>query len=202
MRICEICGRTEEETRVIKSKTKTLCRKHYLQLRRHGECLEKTIADRNDYVIHEDYAEIILRNRQCKEVGRALIDLEDVEKCKPISWSLAEYKNLSYANGWINHKGNRKKVRLHRYILEAVDSDLVVDHNYIRDGLINFKSNLRLCTQSENCRNQGLHRKGILKTPSGKFSASITVNYKAIFLGTFPTHEEALKARLDFEKTL
>lgn len=33
---------------------------------------------RNKYVVYEDYAEIILENKDKKEVGRAKVDLEDL----------------------------------------------------------------------------------------------------------------------------
>lgn len=49
-------------------------------------------------------------------------------------------------------------------------------------------------------RNQSSDRKGIWKTPNGRYRASITVNYKTVYLGTFDTYEEALKVRLQAEK--
>ena len=55
---CEFCGKSEEDTRIIKSKFGTLCRKHYLQMYKHGE-IKRTKYDPNEIIVHEDYAEII-----------------------------------------------------------------------------------------------------------------------------------------------
>ena len=40
---CEYCGKSENETRIIKSKFGILCRKHYLQMYKHGKIMDKTI---------------------------------------------------------------------------------------------------------------------------------------------------------------
>lgn len=34
------------------------CRKHYIQITRHGAIRDRTIYDANEYVIHEDYVEV------------------------------------------------------------------------------------------------------------------------------------------------
>ena len=50
---CEFCGKSEEDTRIIKSKFGTLCRKHYLQMYKHGE-IKRTIYDNNRYEFNDN----------------------------------------------------------------------------------------------------------------------------------------------------
>ena len=52
MKTCCICGKTETETRIIGS----YCRKHYLQIYRHGKILDRTIYDKNKIDVINDIA--------------------------------------------------------------------------------------------------------------------------------------------------
>jgi hypothetical protein len=76
----------------------------------------------------------------------ALIDSADL----PIVEKLAWYYNPSgYAD---THLSRKKHVSMHRMILSATDNQSVdhIDH----DGLNNRRSNIRLCTQSQNSMNR------------------------------------------------
>ena len=59
---------------------KGYCNKHYLQERQHGAILERTTFDKNDFVMHDDYAELKLYNIDSKCICRTLIDLSCVER--------------------------------------------------------------------------------------------------------------------------
>jgi len=61
-----------------------LCRKHISQYARHGKFLNKTIYDKNDYILHSDYAEIVLLDKNGNLVDTCLIDIDDVDSCKKI----------------------------------------------------------------------------------------------------------------------
>ena len=65
-----------------------LCPKHVTQMYRYNEFIDNTIYDANEIIILDDRAEIVLRNKKCEEVGRAIIDLEDVKKCRGYKWHL------------------------------------------------------------------------------------------------------------------
>ena len=54
------------------------CNKHYMQIKRHGEIRNVTTKTPNEIVKYDDYAEIILRDKNCLEVGRAIIDLNTI----------------------------------------------------------------------------------------------------------------------------
>lgn len=195
--ICEVCGRSNNECRIRTIKGMNLCPKHVTQLYRNGRFLDKTIYDQNDYVIHKDYAEIILRNKSAEEVGRAIIDLDDVERCKQYKWHARNGKNTLYVVATIDEK---TKIHLHRFII-GYDGDDDVDHED-RNGLNNRKENLRVLSHSDNLRNQSPARKGIKRVPSGKYQVVITKNYIGKYLGTFDTYEEALEARLQAERNI
>lgn len=98
---------------------------------------------------------------------------------------------------------------LHRFIINAPFGKFVdhIDGN----GLNNQKTNLRLCTNSQNMMNQKMHKdnrsgyKGVrFHKSSKKWQARICINYKDIFLGGFKTailaHEAYKKAVLKYHK--
>jgi hypothetical protein len=68
--------------------------------------------------------------------------------------------------------------------------------------LDNRKSNLRFCTRNENNQNRskftkGSKYKGVYKTTSGKWQASIKSKGKNFYLGSFETQIDAAKAYND-----
>lgn len=187
MNVCEICGSTEEDTRIIG----TLCRKHYLQKYRHGNIIERTIFDKNDYELDGDVVIMTLFNKRCEVTGFTKFDTSDYDRVKNIKW----YKRQKYVMGSVDGR----KVFLHRFIMNT-PNDMFTDH-INGDVLDNRKCNLRVCTKAENTRNRAnrLRVAGVSLVPSGRYSAVITVQYKVIYLGTFDTEDEAIQARIDAE---
>lgn len=173
-----------------------LCPRHVTQLYRHGGFLDKTIYDKNDYIIFDDYSEIIINDKNCKEIGRAIIDTDDLQRCLERKWHIKRSKNTNYVMTNINGK----QTFLHRFILNYY-GDKDIDH-INRNGMDNRKNNLRIIEHSDNIRNQSIDRKGIKRVPSGKYQVTITKNYKTHYLGTFETYELALDARTNAEKEL
>ena len=187
MRICAACGVTSE-TKIIKYVSQAggyYCMKHKAQIYRYGHVLDnekRTTADPNEIVVHENYAEIIIRNNTQKIVASALIDIEDIEKCSGIKWYLDD---KGYVEG-------PKKLKIHRYILNY-DGDLVIDH-INRNKLDNRKQNLRIVSVSENNQNNG--KQGIsLQQKTGKWKAEFQKYGKSFYIGSFETKEEAIDAR-------
>ena len=62
----------------------------------HGE-IKRTIYDRNEIILHEKYAEIILRDKYQNIVGKTIIDIEDVDKVKDLKWHIKTSRNTNYA---------------------------------------------------------------------------------------------------------
>lgn len=177
-----------------KHKAKGYCGKHYYQFKKYGEVLERTKYDPNKIVLYDEYAEIIIYNKDCEEVARTLIDIEDVDKIKNYKWCLSH----GYA---YNIKSD---IRLHRLIMNCTD-DKVVDH-INRDRLDNRKSNLRICSQQQNSINRGIQSNnnsgvvGVYWAKSrNKWCAQIMLNKKNIFLGYYEDMNDAIQARKQAE---
>ena len=133
----------------------------------------------------------------------ALVDDEDYEEVSAYNW-YAHYCPFGggtwYAYYGGTSHGERIRLKMHRMIMNAPDDTLIdhVDH----DGLNNQKSNLRLCSKTEN----GQNRKGpTITNPTGyrgvsvrqhtkRFMARICVNGKSIYLGYYNTPSEAHSA--------
>jgi ribosomal protein S27AE len=186
---CVICGDTKNMTSYDGI---PYCGRHYMQLRLKGGFF-KTYLDKNDIEIHKSYAEIILRNEQWEEVGRALIDLEDVEKVKDIYWGLSDY-NYAYS----------KYGFLHNFILGIDTSNHLIevaDHKS-RNRLDCRKNNLHIVSRQQNSINKGIQSNntsgyvGVTwNKRAKKYRAYITINRKQISLGYFISFEDAVEAR-------
>ena len=82
--MCKICSVEGCDKQVI---AKGYCSRHYNQIRKYGKILENTSADPNIIKKVGDYAEMYLYNVKHELVGKALIDLDDIERVKQYRWS-------------------------------------------------------------------------------------------------------------------
>ena len=189
MKICKVEGCSNKHL------AKGYCAKHYRQMRVYGKITSvgRTIYDPNEIIIHDDYAELLLYNRKCEEIGRSILDLDDVDKIKEYKWRLI-------SSGYVTTEINKKIILLHRLITNCPDN-MCVDH-IDRNPLNNRKNNLRICTPQENNFNKGL----IKTNTSGatgvswcnresKWRARIQINSKEIHLGMFENKKDAIEAR-------
>lgn len=147
----------------------------------------------NKYIFKDDYVEIITRNGDT-----ILIDFEDFEKCKTISWCV---DSRGYANGGNKSVGN---VRLHRFIMNP--GELHVDH-INRNKLDNRRKNLRIVTNRQNHFNRPLNANnssghiGVYwNKDCSKWCSQITVRRKTISGGLFENIEDAIRKREEMEK--
>ncbi len=158
--------------------------------------LERTIYDKNKFVMNGTTTDICLYDKNGNISGYAKIDTEDVERCQEYKWYLSKSSTTNYVRTSICGK----KVTLHSFIMNNF-SKLMIDH-IDGDGTNNTKANLRLCTNQENSRNRhSISTVGVNFEPDrNKWCASITVAYKRKFLGRFKNYEDAVCARLAAEK--
>lgn len=126
----------------------------------------------------------------------ALVDDEDFDSVNQYKWSATKLGNNFYAmrGQWVDGKYTTKY--MHSMILDGKEIDHI-DHN----GLNNQKSNLRLCTRSENSMNKTKRRgvssiyKGVsFFKKGGKWMAQITSAGKSIYLGYFVCEIDAARA--------
>lgn len=129
-------------------------------------------------------------------------DLEDYDKIKNYCWNKDKHGYLVAPN-----KNNySKNLVMHRIIMNCND-DMVVDHikHKIYD---NRKSQLRICTNSQNNMNHVIRKDnssgitGVYYDKRSKrwYSQIKIKNKKRITLGYFSLKEEAIKARKDAEE--
>lgn len=150
------------------------------------------MKSKNKIILHDDYAEVVLYNKYKEEIGRAIIDLEDVDKIKNYKWHIAE----GYAN-------NKSTGKMHRFIIDC-PKGMVVDH-INGNTLDNRKCNLRICTIAENSRNRNKYKKNassIYKGVSydkkkGKWRAIIQINKKSKHIGYY---DSELEASIQYDK--
>ncbi len=126
----------------------------------------------------------------------ALVNDEDFALVSQWKWSASLNDGRWYARRGPTADNPHKY--LHRFITQAPRGSLV-DH-ISGDGLDNRRSNLRLCTQSQNLANMRLPRKntsgfkGVSYQPERKkWAAKVTIARKQIALGRFETKEEAAR---------
>ena len=175
-----------------------LCSKHYTQLRRYGKIFKYSYKDKVNHIeIVDNHAEIFLINRNNEICGKALIDIEDIDKVKNIKW----HKSDLQRNTYYCMSNNKTFRRLHRLILNITDSNIIVDH-INHNGLDNRKENLRICNNQNNIRNCIVPKnntsgyKGVyFAKDKNKWTAQITINNKTKYIGRYDTIEEAIEAR-------
>jgi len=129
----------------------------------------------------------------------------DVLVDKEYEWLLNKYSWYIHTRGYVcatEYLGQyrRKDLKLHRLIMSAQPGQ-IIDHinGNKRD---NRKSNLRFCTQAENCRNNQNVRKNKTSKykgvswcePRKAWLAQIQLNKKKTMIGLYKTQEEAAKA--------
>lgn len=124
------------------------------------------------------------------------VDDDDYEKFAIHRWYADDSRKSEIRAVRSVNIGNKKikRVTLSREIMGATEG-VVVDH-INRDSLDNRKSNLRICTQGENCRNRSKQKHGISKykgvsVAEKKWKAMITFQGKQIYLGTFSNEKDA-----------
>lgn len=134
----------------------------------------------------------------------ALIDDEDTDLCEYVWRANKSRDGIIYVQrDTRDASGKRKTSTIHRVIAarmigrELIKGE-VVDH-INGNGLDNRRSNLRICTHAENCRNRRKIKgktlyKGVRNNRGSKINpyvSTISVGKHQVYLGTFATPEDA-----------
>jgi len=129
----------------------------------------------------------------------ALVDDEDFDELNQWKWYADEIGGVMYVKR--RRYPDRKMLYMHREILKAGDN--LVDHKD-HNGLNNQRSNLRICSSSQNQWNKRSKRNGTSKyigvsydISRGKWTARCCINYKNHNIGRFDTE---VKAALAYNK--
>lgn len=124
----------------------------------------------------------------------AIVDDEDYPALIQYRWYALEGEYTVYA---IRFEG-RKAIRMHRQIMGFPNRKHDVDHQD-HCGLHNWRSNLRVCTKHQNHGNTKMINskrlfKGVRHASAHSWQAGIRHRKQNIYLGSFPTPEEAARA--------
>src|ERR1035437_424085 len=164
---------------------KGMCCKHYQQMRLYGK-VYRSAEDPNEVEFHSDHAHISLYDKQGVEIAKAKIDLEDVERVITYKWYFHERYAANTALG-----------RLHHFIMNDKSQYDHINTN----TLDNRKDNLRLSTQTQNCRNRNKPSnntsgaKGVIWSKRHNYYiTNIGVDYKTVLVGNYTCLIEAAEA--------
>ncbi len=196
-KICEFCGTTGGKM-ITTYGGITYCQRHYKQQYRGG--IRKTRNDPNEIILHPDYAEIRLCDENGNYIDSAKVSLHRVPEVRGYRWYL---NDDDPTNRYVVSTPGSKKIYLHKLLLSAPEG-YEVDHRN-QDKLDCRDSNLRVATPTNNRHNRKERAdnpsgfRGVRKTQSGKWSATIKCDHVKYYLGLFKTKEEAIEARIDKE---
>lgn len=159
----------------------------------HKETLGKSSLKENVFVEENDFMIGITPSGE-----KFYFDPDDFENIKGYCWNVNKQGYVVARDRTGKHS---KCLLLHRVVMRVSQKDLVVDH-INHNTLDNRKSNLRVCTRSQNMMNTNPSTrsatgvKGVTwDNDRQKWSASIGINNKNIYLGRFDTFEQAISAR-------
>lgn len=134
----------------------------------------------------------------------AMVDDGDYDELIKYKWYVIIRNHTMYVGRTYGNRKSQKSIRMHRQIMKLTDNILTVDH-IDHNGLNNQRSNLRICTISQNNMNRisrigassqfvGVHKNNELKGIT-RWVSRIQINRKTISLGCFLTEYEAALAR-------
>ena len=129
----------------------------------------------------------------------AIVDDEDYDKINSFKWHSHRMKNTNryYAGHFFKINGKYKYYHMHKFIMDSIGIDNIIDH-IDGNGLNNQKSNLRICSFSDNIKNQKKRinskskYKGVYHIKkSGMYRARIQADGKRLHLGCFVNEIDA-----------
>jgi len=131
----------------------------------------------------------------------AIVDAEDYDFLMQWKW----YADKNGRTFYVKRKRRKadapgaNTILMHRVIAERMGLEIEgqsIDH-IKRNGLDNRRSNLRVVTHFENHQNKNLGKSGIrgVRKYYNKWRAEICFENKMVYLGSFKSKEDAIKAR-------
>lgn len=193
-RICSVC-KSDDRVIYYPKYQKMFCRRHYDHMYIYGKILTRTVFDRNEIIILDDIAEVVIYNGRNEEINRVLIDTYKIDTIKDYKWSI---------NSWdyACTKINGESFSMQDMIYGSVKRGEIVDH-IDRNRIDNRMRNLRISNKSTNSMNTGLrvsNSSGVTGVSymedKNKWRSYISYEKKRYELGWFEVFEDAVRARL------
>jgi hypothetical protein len=160
---------------------------------------------KNEIIVYKNYAEVVLRNKDKVETGRALINVEDIDLIKDFKWYLSKD---GYAVSTDKNKTlGTSYITMHGIIMNCIKGFKITPDHDNKNRLDNRRNNLRLSTRSEQQMNHNKNIKntsGIIGVNWDKFYSRwlvrISINKKSKNIGYFDDLQDAIITRLKAEK--
>lgn len=128
-----------------------------------------------------EHAKIPLSGKNGKD-KYMLVDVEDVPVIAKYKWHLSD-------TGYALNRSNHTNIRAHRLIMQTPQG---MDTDHINgDKLDNRKSNLRICTRSDNLHNK-ISTGAWLDKRRGTWQVEIRIDGRKEYLGAYKTKQEAM----------
>ena len=189
-----------------------VCKKHYYEryykrgFFRDFSNGKKNPRDPNEFIVEGDICKIILYDKFSNPIGEAIIDTEDMERCKKYKWC-AEGRHSE--NTYVM---NAEVGKLHHFILQIEPSKKIqIDHKN-RNKRDCRKDNLRPATNQQNQRNKGLQSNNtsgfigvvwyVNPGKTSRWMAQIYIYQQRKHLGYFDTKDAAALAYTDAAREL
>lgn len=183
--ICDNCGK-EYLSKCNKQYIHCFCSKYCEANFRKGK--PKNNKKLNEIIIQKDFAIIKIKNNKLGDL-ECLIDIEDIEKVKNYFWNIRQDKRHPKCTLYVESRKIKKRVHLHRLIMDCPDN-MVVDH-INGNGLDNRKTNLKICSQLTNTRNNHFAKNITYVKRDNIYYVSFYINGKVKYLCYTRNIEEA-----------
>jgi len=181
---------------------KGFCQKHYYQMSRYGEILERTLSDPNRIYYKDGLCLIEFYNKNNEVSGNIIVDEDNIELLSKYKWYCSNYGYI-VSRKKTKVKGN---ILLMHQLLIGKKKGFVVKHinkNKLDNRICNLKhvsysisNHSRSIDKNNTTGVRGVH---YLKN-SKKWKVRISVNKRHIYLGLFTNIKEAINARIQAEK--
>lgn len=153
---------------------------------------------KNQIIIYENYAEILLYNKENNLVGKSMIDIEDIDKIKDLKWYFDAH------GGYVVSSKCRRQIKLHRFVMDC-PQEFCIDHLF-HNKLDNRKCNLKIVTIQQNNLNTGVQSnnksgfRGVFwDKKRNRWLANLRINKSNVHLGYFININDAIKVRKQAE---
>ncbi|AKQ08494.1 HNH endonuclease [Bacillus phage PBC2] len=209
MKSCQYCGRTENDSRVIRTskfgEEMLLCMAHYKQMIDKGE-LRHRRTDPNEFIEHDDFIEMFLYDKVGNKIASTYFSKQHKNAVLKYRWCVSKSGKLytDYVLGNIDGK----RVSLHSFIAKILFGErpkgLTVDHND-RNGLNNIDSNLSYEDQTSQNVNQKTRKdnssgvKGVSYSKRDKKWKAQLKHKEVLKIAEFGRFEEAVEQRKVWE---
>lgn len=201
-KICVFCGSSNYQGYMMRKhpdeKGKWLCKRHHIQYKKFGHCVNHTRYTPNEINVIDDigYMDMYDPNNNLLE-SKIMIDPDDIDRVSQYRWSI-DHRGYGY---------NKTVGLLHRFILRLDSSDSRVGDHIKGNKSDNRKSKIRICESNQNNKNKSKVKTdynngkfpGVTHRTKNSWAVSLTIHRAIYKIGSFKTFQEAKAVKIHAE---